>query len=82
MSSERALGSRGEASLSPRFQKESYKISMKRIWYELSLDYVNEIEKMLSMLNVDSIREGLESKEKFPIRRAFLFQHQKCRSGT
>jgi hypothetical protein len=31
--------------------KESYKISMKWIRYELLLDYENEIEKMLSMLN-------------------------------
>lgn len=44
--------------------KESYKLSMKRIRYELSLDYENEIEKMLSMLDVDIIREALESKGK------------------
>lgn len=48
--------------------KESYKLSMQRIRYELSLDYENEIEKMLSMLDVASIREALESKEKSPIK--------------
>ena len=36
--------------------KESYKISMKRIRYELSLDYENEIEKMLDM---DSVKKAL-----------------------
>lgn len=39
--------------------KESYKISMKRIRYELSLDYENEIEKMLSMLDIDTVRKAL-----------------------
>ena len=39
--------------------KESYKISMKRIRYELSLDYENEIEKMLSMLDMDSVKKAL-----------------------
>lgn len=48
--------------------KESYKLSMKRIRYELSLDYENEIEKMLSMLDMDSIRRALESKGKSPIK--------------
>ena len=48
--------------------KESYKLSMKRIRYELSLDYENEIEKMLSMLDVESIREALESKGKSPVK--------------
>ena len=48
--------------------KESYKISMKRIRYELSLDYENEIEKMLSMLDMDSISKALESKGKSPIK--------------
>ncbi len=42
--------------------KESYKLSMKWIRYELSLDYENGIEKMLSILDVDSIREALELK--------------------
>ena len=40
--------------------KASYKISMKRIRYELSLDYENGIEKMLSMLDTESIKEALE----------------------
>ena len=48
--------------------KESYEISMKRIWYELSLDYENEIEKMLSILDVDSIRKALESKGESPMK--------------
>ena len=42
--------------------KESYKLSMKRIRYELSLDYENGVEKMLSMLDTESIRHALESK--------------------
>lgn len=41
---------------------------MKRIWYELSLDYENEIEQMLSMLDVESIKEALESKGKSPVK--------------
>lgn len=45
--------------------KESYKISMKRIRYELSLDYENEVERMLAMLDIDTIRHVLESKGKF-----------------
>ena len=32
--------------------KESYKLSMKRIRYELSLDYENEVERMLSMIDI------------------------------
>lgn len=44
-----------------RLVKESYKISMKRIRYELSLDFENEIERMLSMLNIDSIEKALQS---------------------
>ena len=48
--------------------KSSYKLSMKKIRYVLSLDYENEIEKMLSMLDVDSIREVLESKGKSPMK--------------
>ncbi len=48
--------------------KESYKLSMKRIRYELSLDYENEIEKMLPMLDMDSISKALESKGKSPIK--------------
>lgn len=45
--------------------KESYKISMKRIRYELSLDYENEIERMLSMLDMESVKKALSPKEKF-----------------
>ena len=41
---------------------------MKIIRYVLSLDYENEIGKMLSMLDVDSIKEALESKEKSPMK--------------
>lgn len=48
--------------------KESYKLSMKRIRYELSLDYENEVEKLLSMLDMDSISKALESKGKSPIK--------------
>lgn len=48
--------------------KSSYKLSMKRIGYELSLDYENGVEKMLSMLDVDGIREALESKGKPPVK--------------
>lgn len=48
--------------------KESYKISMKRIRYELSLDYENEIEKMLSMLDMENVKKALESKEKSTIK--------------
>ena len=40
--------------------KSSYQLSLKRIRYELSLDYEKEVEKMLSMLDVDSIREALQ----------------------
>lgn len=42
--------------------KESYKISMKRIRYELSLDYENEIEKLLSMLDMESVKKALNPK--------------------
>ena len=48
--------------------KSSYKLSMKKIRYVLSLDYENEIERMLSMLDVDSIKEALESKGKSPMK--------------
>lgn len=48
--------------------KNSYRLSMKRIRYELSLDYESGVEKMLSMLDVDSIRKTLESKGKSPIK--------------
>lgn len=48
--------------------KESYKISMKRIRYELSLDYENEIEKMLSMLDMESVAKALTPTGKSPIK--------------
>ena len=48
--------------------KESYKLSMKRIRYELSLDYENEVEKMLSMLDIDNIRKAIQSSRKRPIK--------------
>ncbi len=48
--------------------KDSYKLSMKRIRYELSLDYETGGEKMLSMLGVDSIKKAIESKGKSPIK--------------
>lgn len=44
--------------------KSSYKMSMKRIRYELSLDYENEVEKLLSLLDVNSIKIALESQGK------------------
>ena len=44
--------------------KESYKLSMKRIRYELSLDYENGVERMLSMLDIESIKKALEPKVK------------------
>lgn len=46
---------------------------MKRIWYELFLDYENEIEKMLPMLDMDSIRRALESEGKSFINRAYPY---------
>lgn len=52
--------------------KENYKISMKRIRYELSLDYENEVERMLAMLDIDSIKQVLESKGKSTENRVFL----------
>ena len=48
--------------------KESYKISMKRIRYELSLDYENEIEKMLSMLDMESVEKALNPKNKSDVK--------------
>ena len=47
-----------------RLVKESYKISMKRIRYELSLDYEEGIEKMLSLLDINSVKSALQSAEK------------------
>ena len=49
-----------------RLVKESYKMSMKRIRYELSLDYENEVERLLAMLDIDSIKQMIESKGKSP----------------
>lgn len=48
--------------------KSAYKLSLKRIRYELSLDYENEAEKMLSMLDVGSIKEALQQSGKSPIK--------------
>ena len=39
---------------------ESYKLSMKRIRYVLSLNYEEEIEKLFSMLDINMIKEALE----------------------
>lgn len=46
-----------------RLVKESYKMSMKRIRYELSLGYEKGIEHMLSMLDIESIKKALETPE-------------------
>lgn len=40
--------------------KESYKLSMKRIRYVLSLNYEEEIEKLFSMIDINMIKEALE----------------------
>lgn len=45
-----------------RLVKESYKMSMKRIRYDLSLDFENGVEKLLSLLNIESIEKALHSK--------------------
>lgn len=45
-----------------RLVKESYKMSMKRIRYDLSLDFENGVEKLLSLLNIWSIEKALHSK--------------------
>ncbi|MCM1439524.1 MAG: hypothetical protein NC131_10050 [Roseburia sp.] len=50
----------------PGLVKESAKKNMKMIRYELSLDYENGVKKILSMLNVESIKKVLESNGKFP----------------
>lgn len=47
-----------------RLVKDSYKLSMKRIRYELALDYEKGIEIMLSLLDVESIEKALKSKGK------------------
>ncbi len=46
--------------------KSSYKLNMKRIRYELSLDYENGAERLLSMLDINTVKEALNSKGKFP----------------
>ena len=43
-------------------------MSMKRIRYELSLDYEEEAERPLSMLDIKNIKDVLESKGKSPIK--------------
>ena len=48
--------------------KESYGLSLKRIRYAISLDYENEVEKIFSILNAESVREALESKGKSPVK--------------
>lgn len=48
--------------------KASYKLSMKRICYELSLDYENGIEKMLSLLDIESVKKQLQSTRKSPVK--------------
>ena len=48
--------------------KAGYKMSMKRIRYELSLDYEKEAERLLSMLDIENIKDVLESKGKSPIK--------------
>ncbi len=48
--------------------KESYKLSMKRIRYELSLDYENEVERMLSMIDIENIKKVLQSTGKSPLK--------------
>lgn len=44
-----------------RLVRDSYKISMKRIRYDLSLDFENGIERMLSLLDINSIKKLIES---------------------
>ena len=46
--------------------KTSYKLSMKRIRDELSLDYENEAERLPSMLDINAVKEALDSKGKSP----------------
>ena len=48
--------------------KESYRLSMKRIRYELSLDYENEVERMLSMIDIENIKKVLQSTGKSPLK--------------
>lgn len=39
--------------------KQSYKLSMTKIRYKISLDYENEVEKLLSLLSIDSVKTAL-----------------------
>lgn len=39
--------------------KASYKLSMSKIRYKISLDYENEVEKLLSMLSIDAVEKML-----------------------
>lgn len=39
--------------------KQSYKLSMAKIRYKISLDYEKEVEKLLSLLSVESIKNAL-----------------------
>ena len=44
--------------------KESYGLSLKRIRYAISLNYEDEVEKIFTMLNTESIKNILDAKEK------------------
>lgn len=39
--------------------KESYKMSLPKIRYKLLLSYEAEIEKLLSMLSIDAVKQAL-----------------------
>ena len=43
--------------------KSSYGLSMKRIRYVVSLNYEEEIEKMLSLLDINSVKKLLDTKQ-------------------
>lgn len=43
--------------------KSSYGLSMKRIRYVVSLNYEEEIEKMLSLLDIDNVKKLLDTKQ-------------------
>ena len=43
--------------------KSSYGLSMKRIRYVVSLNYEEEIEKMLSLLDINSVKKVLDTKQ-------------------
>lgn len=44
--------------------KEFYKTSMKNIRYQLSLDFETGAKKLFSMLDIESVRNALKSKDK------------------